>query len=323
MQILIWTRHKSLMLLFLSVLPVLLWILDMHLAMPWTPLAVLGTACAFILTFKNNASYDRLKEARDYWQKIEQQSKGLFIFLKAFVAEVPLSNHDKASQTYMLNLFLAWLHAHRLELRSPRDWEHYDKDSRDFRMIMEVENETQMEEVLQKYLPPTLLEETMARENKASYILQQFNDYLILLKEEGGMDAFRMADACKMLIELQNHQTNNEKIKNTPFPRQYATVGRIFLFLFILLFPFGLTAEFSKLGVEALYISIPFSFMVNWVFVFLQMNADYSENPFEGLYNDVPISDICSRIETDLSNYVNQVNNPYPKRDDNILHVIV
>ena len=37
------------------------------LYLPWLPIALVGSALAFIVSFKNNASYGRLWEARQVW----------------------------------------------------------------------------------------------------------------------------------------------------------------------------------------------------------------------------------------------------------------
>jgi putative membrane protein len=40
--------------------------------------------------------------------------------------------------------------------------------------------------------------------------------------------------------------------------------------------------------------------------------GDYSENPFEGTYNDVPITAISRTIEIDLREMINDDNIPEP-----------
>ena len=39
---------------------------------------------------------------------------------------------------------------------------------------------------------------------------------------------------------------------------------------------------------------------MGWVYVMMELVGDYSENPFEGLGNDVPMLAICRTIEIDL-----------------------
>jgi putative membrane protein len=40
--------------------------------------------------------------------------------------------------------------------------------------------------------------------------------------------------------------------------------------------------------------------LVGWIYVIMEMIGDYSENPFEGLPNDIPMLSICRTIEIDL-----------------------
>jgi putative membrane protein len=40
--------------------------------------------------------------------------------------------------------------------------------------------------------------------------------------------------------------------------------------------------------------------LITWVFFLMEKIGDYSENPFEGTYNDVPITSISRAIEVDI-----------------------
>jgi ion channel-forming bestrophin family protein len=115
----------------------------------------------------------------------------------------------------------------------------------------------------------------------------------------------------KVLVELYALQGKSERIKNFPYPRQYATLNSIFLWIFILLVPFGVMFEFDKIGQTLstsypmvgkyfIWLSVPFSVMVMWVFHTMERIGRISENPFEGKSIDVPITTISRGIEIDL-----------------------
>jgi putative membrane protein len=115
----------------------------------------------------------------------------------------------------------------------------------------------------------------------------------------------------KVLVELYALQGKSERIKNFPYPRQYATLNSIFLWIFILLVPFGVMFEFDQIGetLSARYptvghyfvwLSVPFSVLVMWVFHTMERIGHVSENPFEGKSMDVPITTISRGIEIDL-----------------------
>jgi putative membrane protein len=104
----------------------------------------------------------------------------------------------------------------------------------------------------------------------------------------------------RLITELYGEQGRTERIKNSPLPRQYSTSSAIFIVIFTLLLPFGMLNEFQKLGDGMVWMLIPFNLIVSWVFSLMEYTGDYSENPFEGLINDVPIQTIVRNIEIDL-----------------------
>ena len=81
--------------------------------------------------------------------------------------------------------------------------------------------------------------------------------------------------------------------------------------LFLLLVPFGVLFEFDMIGLELVeaypivgshfvWLSVPFSALVMWVFHTTERIGRVSENPFEGSANDVPITTMARGIEIDL-----------------------
>jgi ion channel-forming bestrophin family protein len=111
-------------------------------------------------------------------------------------------------------------------------------------------------------------------------------------------------------------RANANGIKNFPFPRQYASTAVWLTFVFAALIPFGLMDIFASYG-NRMWLSVPFSAMITWVFFLMEKIGDYSENPFEGTYNDVPITSIARTIEIDLREMINDTGIPEPARDDN------
>jgi ion channel-forming bestrophin family protein len=70
--------------------------------------------------------------------------------------------------------------------------------------------------------------------------------------------------------------------------------------------PFGFFSYAQDLGKSAgmghwtVWLNVPFSVVVGWVFVSLEKVGENSSNPFEGGANDVPISSIARRIEIEM-----------------------
>jgi ion channel-forming bestrophin family protein len=95
-------------------------------------------------------------------------------------------------------------------------------------------------------------------------------------------------------------QGKNERIKNFPYPLQFSFMLKISLRIFSLLLPFALITELNKQGELFIWLTIPFSAIINWIFYFSERNSEYSENPFQGLIYDIPITNITRAIEIDM-----------------------
>lgn len=124
-----WTRRHIFLFLILSTIPVLLF--DVFglkwLHVPWLPLGVLGTAVAFIVSFKNNASYDRLWEARKIWGGIVNASRTWTIMVKDFInndhsQHILTETQLHAIHKELVHRHVAWLTALRYQLRADKPW---------------------------------------------------------------------------------------------------------------------------------------------------------------------------------------------------------
>ena len=66
------------------------------------------------------------------------------------------------------------------------------------------------------------------------------------------------------------------------------------------------------LGAAAIWLTIPFSALVGWMYMSLDQVGDSTSNPFEGGANDVPISQICRGLEIELRTALGETNLPPP-----------
>ena len=134
------------------------------------------------------------------------------------------------------------------------------------------------------------------------------------------------AETQRTLKDLIDQQSRAERIKNFPYPRQYATINTIFVWCFAALLPFCVIREFDRLneGVSGLlagqmaWLTIPFSALVSWMYVSLDQVGESTENPFEGGANDVPISQISRLVEIELRELLGETNLPpllHPEND--------
>src|SRR5262249_18807334 len=116
----------------------------------------------------------------------------------------------------------------------------------------------------------------------------------------------------QLLVDLYDQQGRCERIKNYPYPRQFATLNLFFIRLFVWCAPFGLIGEFAELGRWQVWLTVPFSFIIGWMFTAMERIGEASENPFEGNANDVPITTLSRTIEIDLREMLDETEIPKP-----------
>lgn len=193
-----------------------------------------------------------------------------------------------------------------------KEWEHNDKLSADARKFLGTDVDTMTKAEFKDILSENEIEYVFTKKNIAAQLISLQSKDLRSIRVEGYIDDFRHTAMEAMLVELYTQQGKSERIKNFPFPRQYATMNLFFVWLFILLVPFGMLHEFDALGRYYVWLTVPFSLIISWVFHTMEMIGDYSENPFEGLWNDVPINAISRGIEIDLRDMLDEENLPKP-----------
>jgi putative membrane protein len=319
-QTLLWTRTSIILFTFTSAIPVFLYkYAGLHwLAFPWYPIAIIGTAVAFYLGFKNNSSYDRTWEARKIWGAIVNSSRSWGIMVIDYITNLHATEklgdaELKQIHTRLIYRHIAWLTALRHQLRASRTWEHNNKKADTARDFLGTTFDGRL---TKEDFDGILSEEEVAyfcsKKNAAAQIIKKQSTELKELRAQGYIDDFRHVEMENMLVDLYTQQGKSERIKNFPFPRQYATMNLFFVWLFMILVPFGMLDAFNELGENFVWLTVPFSVIVCWVFHTMEMIGDYSENPFEGLWNDVPINNIARGIEIDLRDMLDEEDLPEP-----------
>ncbi|MGB3464350.1 MAG: bestrophin family ion channel [Cyclobacteriaceae bacterium] len=314
-----WTSKYIIYFLILDTVPVILFqLFDLEwMKVPWQPISLIGIAVAFYLGFKNNSSYERLWEARKIWGGVVNASRSFTVMARDFVnndsrAEPESDERLSAISRRLVDRHIAWLHAMTFELRKPREWEHRSPKDDRIREKMGGAYKEGCFENIKKYLSDEEFQYVMSKGNRSSHLVSQQSRDLMQLRQAGTIEHFRHLAMQDMITELYTLQGKSERIKNFPFPRQYATVNYFFVVMFIILLPFGMMDVFSARGSDWVWFAIPFSVIGSWVFWTMEMIGDYSENPFEGLYNDVPISTLARSIEIDILEMLDENDLPAP-----------
>lgn len=271
-------------------------------AIPFLPVGTIGTAVAFYIGFKNNQAYDRLWEARELWGGFTNTSRNFSAQLIALV-------EDKAVVKELLNRHIAYLNVLRLQLRKTIPWatskENLHQTFRGERAELE-EFDQGLKKILEENNKGEYYETLRVKNNVASGILKLQIMDLTRLKREKKIDEYEHSDLVRHVNEFFNLQGGCERLKSTPLFRQYSIFSRVFVVLFIYLLPFGLLKDLGNLANWGVWLTIPFSMLISWVFFTMEQIGEFSENPFDNSVNDTPIAAICRNIEIDIKEFLGE-----------------
>jgi putative membrane protein len=311
-----WTRRKLYAVLALATVPVALYqLLDQKwIALPWSVAVLLGTATSFIVGFKNAQTYNRSVEAQQVWTAIASASR----YWGTISRDFPTSPHSTKT---LIQRHLAWLTVLRYQLRDRRVWESATSSANTeyrekYYSVPEAESPLEVE--LAKYLPEDELARVTATKNKGVWLIGAQSRTIRDLFAKQELAVLHHTEMQRTLKDLLDQQSKAERIKNFPYPRQYARINTIFIWCFAALLPLCVINEFDRLnasvsGVLAghmAWFTIPFSALVSWMYASLDQVGESTENPFEGSANDVPISSISRLVEIELGEMVGETRLP-------------
>lgn len=319
---LFWTRRKIYILVILGIVPVVLYqVLGIKwLVVPWTVVSLLGTATAFIVGFKNTQTYSRTKDGHIAWGGISNTSKTWGIMCRDYFQDPELTRT-------LIHRHFAWLTALRYQMREDRVWEVADDQSNaEYQRYFNIpERLNDFESEMLKYIPKEELAQISRTRNKATQLLALQSRTVKAAYESQALVPAQFIEMQRTLNSFFGQQGQCEGLKDAPYPRQYSIINTIFVSMFCLLLPFGLLQEFDKLNDAVtgllqghmIWLLIPFSVIISWMYTSLEQVGESSENPFEGSANDVPISQICRAIEIDLREMLGETELPLPVQPQN------
>lgn len=316
----LWTRVETIVFVLISIIEVAIFIYsDQLIQFPFTPVALIGTAVAFIIGFQSNSAYGRIWEARQIWGSIVNSSRTFGMKVQDFVN----NNHTKKTisdeelfeeKKIIIHRHIAWLTALRYAMRQPRTWEYVMKEKTNkewANMIYVPEFNEDYEKTINQYLTDEDVKYLANKSNKSTALLYLQSNHLRRLKEKELIWEFSFLELENVLEELFTHQGKSERIKNFPYPRQFASLMHYFTWIFLSILPLAMASQFGEIAVKIsnktgfcpnwiIWLSVPFSVVVMWVFHTMNRIGRVGENPFEGSANDVPISAIARGIEIDM-----------------------
>lgn len=289
--------------LYASIITCLYELMDFtFLALPFVPISLVGTAVAFYVGFKNNSSYERLWEARKLWGAIVNHSRTFAVYILDYIQPCEAMDYEslKEHKQILIHRHLAYINALRIQLRTRKLWE--AKNDPFMNIVTEETsfiNQNLLAEIKQ-FLHDDEAEWLYNKSNTATHILRKQSEHILFLAKQGCLDNYRQVELGRMISALYDQQGACERIKTYPFPRQYAYFSELFVWMLAAVLPFGLVGELAKYGHAYVWLTIPMSVLISWIFNVMEIVGDRSENPFENSVNDIPMTTICRTIEIDL-----------------------
>lgn len=295
------------------------------IAIPWVSVGIIGTAVSFYIGFKNNQSYDRIWEARKIWGAIMNISRMWATTTRAYIRNQHsienLSDTEIDAVTKkLIYRNIAYVYALRDQLLVPTSWEHVSLGTRVAKRSLKTMEKIKSDilednftkEILEKHLGAEEYHELNKFSNMATHIIDSQSKDLMNLRNNNIISDFYHVQLQTLLNNLYDEQGKAERIKKFPLPRLYAYASILFVSIFIMLLPFGLIAQFDKMGMYGTWLFIPTVSIISWIFLIMELVGDYSENPFGGLGNDIPMLSICRAIEIDLKEMIGDEEIPKP-----------
>jgi len=247
-------------------------------------------------------------------------------FITGHVSTHQVSRQEiKSIKQRLIYRHIAWLYVHRAQLLVPTSWEHISQGGHLARTaeyyqqkfgIGLIDNESASIDVKQ-FLSGEEYNRLMKSANAATQIINEQSRDIATLYESRILNDFRHTEMVRSLRSLYECQGKNERIKKFPLPRQYANMSRYFVGFFIFLLPFSMVPELMKAGTLGLWVSIPLTVLIGWIYVMMEIVGDYTENPFQGMANDIPMLSLCRTIEIDLRQILGEQNVPPPIQPKN------
>lgn len=312
---------------------------------PFELVSAIGIAVSFFIGFKNNQAYERFWEGRKVWGSIVNLSRtwtSLVLSLPAAAAGDgpggdgldPLRSRQQA----LVYRHLAWINALRVQLRQPTGFGVRENVMVE-RLVAAHRDPATVAEVIAPFVSTEEAVRLAGKRNVATQLVMQQADEVRALRHDGAIDGFGQLLLQQSLETAYDLQGMCERIKTTPFPRQYAFFSHVFTILFCLLLPLGLLDVYEKEMLASftfaqtfhtryvqptdvmLIAMVPLSVLVSWIFLTWEKIGDSSEDPFEGRPHDVSMSALCRTIEIDLRDMLDEHDLPDKLQPrDNILY---
>ena len=178
-EVVLWTRFETLFfLLFIIGWVALYFFLELNwFSIPWTAIALIGTAVSFVIGFQNNSVYGRIWEARKIWGGIVNTSRTFGVYAQDLLTKE--HSTEEVSDEFIKNevktltyRHIGWLTALRYSMRASKQWETTSNAKTNKEWGMQIPERTiSFEEALKPYLSKEDMEYVQSKGNPQTAIL--------------------------------------------------------------------------------------------------------------------------------------------------------
>ena len=248
-------------------------------SIPDLSVSIVGAALVIFLGFRTNAAYARWWEARILWGALVNQSRSWARQVVAYTAceaAAPVSGFARE----MVHWQITYVHVLRLHLR------------RESFSALELPAGLPAGPLLERVNPPLA-------------ILQHMALRIAEAAKNGLITEFRLIALNQVLTELTNVQGGCERIRNTPFPRQYDYYPGLFIQIYCVLLPL---AVFDDVGLFTPLVTLIIAFSL----LVIDQIGKNLEDPFSSIIHGIPMTALSRSIEIDLRQQLGETDLPKP-----------
>ena len=248
------------------------------LVFPISIITILGTVLSLLLGFRTNSAYDRWWEARQVWGSIVNDSRTLIRQSISFID--PVSKEKAKGINNIVHLQIAWCYALCNTLR---------KES----VLVNADLHLSESELLY----------VKKHDNIPLAILQLIQMKLTEFYQNGEINQMLFQSLDATTVRLCDSMGKCERIKNTIFPTQYSFFVHLIIFIFTIILPMGLIESIGR-------IAIPITFVISFLFFYMENISYIMQSPFENGSNDIPMTSLSRTIEINLLQLIEDPNVP-------------
>jgi len=276
-----WKSVTTLVFVVAVVTIVYLDLLRPHVSVSMSVISGISTAISFFIAFFTAQAYDRWWEARKIWGAFVNDSRSFGRMVTTLFGKAGDGSEVIAIQDRLIRRHIAYLYAVKARLRN--------EDAEEYSGYLNAEDADRVE----------------GSSNAGNALLRLQGEEIDAAERASHIDVIRMAQLNDMLSRFSTSQGMAERIKGTVFPAHYASMIRISIWFFVLVFP-------AALGEEIGHWAIFFSSLLGTIFLLVYRAGQALLDPFEGTPNDTPMSSIVRTIEINLLEQIGEKNLPAP-----------